>query len=423
MISTVSLQRVCHIFVPDQRLYYFPSCPMAKNFIFHVENLFPKISRKFPLHFGLGQLIMPRVINSDVLVAFWAHHQNGLSGRNISDKLFFNGICASKRRVNKIFGEITLERQGAMKPVKRLGSLRVLPTPFWKWKISSSVPIPGRYEWFPRSWTYPSQSSSGFSSRFWWEKCAIQAQNSSVRQDGGSTAGKGVPACSSTSSTTDEEISWIFDEAWRCLSHVNGWWQIFCEFHGKKGPERKRKICAQKHPREVRFVAGISAFGPTASLFFPPDAKVHAKLYFNKLLKPLFEKDISRLFGKDVKSAVLHHDSARAHTVATTVQWLEISATILFLRGIGPLALPICHPWIIRWMEVSSSDFGSGRDAAWRDYNGVMRQEWSSVCWSVLKRFLPGNPAWKLCFRVMAFRLNTRKSFFFLFCRVKEKTE
>ena len=71
------------------------------------------------------------------------------------------------------------------------------------------------------------------------------------------------------------------------------------------------------------FVAGISAFSLTAIHFVFPEAKVNANFYINKVLKPLFQKDIPCLFRKDASSAMLHHDSPRAHTAAVTVQWLE----------------------------------------------------------------------------------------------------
>ena len=113
----IQLQRVSHIFVLDQQLCFFPF-PMVRNF--------GKFRRKFSLS-DLGQLIMPRVISSDVWAAIWSHHQNGLSGQNISDKLSLDGMCASKRGVNKIIREITLKKQGAIKPVKRPGRLRFHP--------------------------------------------------------------------------------------------------------------------------------------------------------------------------------------------------------------------------------------------------------------------------------------------------------
>ena len=67
--TALYLHRVCRMFVADQQPDYFSPCPMARNFILHVQTLF-------------------RTISSD-------------------------GMCASKRGVNKIIREITLERQGA----------------------------------------------------------------------------------------------------------------------------------------------------------------------------------------------------------------------------------------------------------------------------------------------------------------------
>ena len=105
--------------------------------------------------------------------------------------------------------------------------------------------------------------------------------------------------------------------------------------------------------------------------------------FASTFFKPLFEKDNLCLLGKYANFVVPHHDSVRAHTAAATVQWLEISAINLFLCGIGPLTLPICRPWIIRWMEFSSADFGSERHAAWRDWNGPYTRIGQSVCRSL----------------------------------------
>ena len=135
----------------------------------------------------------------------------------------------------------------------------------------------------------------------------------------------------------------------------------------------KKKICIRKHPRGIMFVVRISAFGPTAIRFVPPDAKVNANFYINKVLKPLFRKGhrlVCCLFGKGANSAVLYHDSTERTRLRPSSNGFKISATIFFLRGIGPLILPICRPWIIRWMEFSSTDFRSERHAAWRDWNG-----------------------------------------------------
>ena len=141
---------------------------------------------------------------------------------------------------------------------------------------------------------------------------AIQAQNSSpVGQDGGSTAGKRFPSSHASHPQEMENIVSI-DEAWCYRSHVNGRRKMYCRFHGKKNPESWRKICVQKRSRGIMFVTGISPFGLTVICFVPPDAKVNANFYINKVLKPIFEKDIPRLFGKDA-----------SHTAGATVRWLE----------------------------------------------------------------------------------------------------
>ncbi|OWA51775.1 hypothetical protein BV898_16242 [Hypsibius exemplaris] len=71
------------------------------------------------------------------------------------------------------------------------------------------------------------------------------------------------------------------------------------------------------------FAAGISDKGPTAIRFVPPRSKVNSDFYMKHVLKPLFKKNIPKLYGKQAKSVALHHDSAAAHTALTTVRFLQ----------------------------------------------------------------------------------------------------
>ena len=121
------------------------------------------------------------------------------------------------------------------------------------------------------------------------------------------------------------------------------------------------ELCSSREPAPLVPLPPISS---------PPTQKSTPIYTSEKFSSPFFEKNILRLFREDANSAVLHHDSGRAHTDAATVRWLKISAKISFLREIDPLTLPICRPWIVSWMEFSSADFGSGRHAARRDWNG-----------------------------------------------------
>ena len=98
-----------HIFVPEQKLYFSPFAQWLETSS-HMLKLFFEQFRKSFTSLDLGQLmIMPRVTSFDVRAAIWAHHQNGLSGQNISDKLSLDGMCAWKRGVNKIIREITCQ--------------------------------------------------------------------------------------------------------------------------------------------------------------------------------------------------------------------------------------------------------------------------------------------------------------------------
>ena len=126
------------------------------------------------------------------------------------------------------------------------------------------------------------------------------------------------------------------------------------------------------------FVPGISAHGTTAIRFVPYSAKVTSVFYISKVLKALFSKDIPRLFGKDTKFAVLHHDSAPAHKAAATVQWLESHDNFIPEQD-----------WCANSPDLSPMDYsinGIFKQGLWKrkaqDINELkraMRQEWSSI--------------------------------------------
>ena len=197
-----------------------------------------------------------------------------------------------------------------------------------------------------------------------------------------------------------------------CVSLVNGRKEIFYEFCGKKKPENWRKNCVKKHSRGIMFVAGISAYGLTAIRSIPPDAKVNAKFFIDKVLKPFSPVCLGRM-------PILPCGTTTApDRTRPTGQWLEkFRLRFFFLHGIGPLTLLICRPWIIRWIEFSSADFGSERH--WNGPCAMSGQKCLLI--SVSKRFLPGNPVRNLCFRAMAFRLNPWSHFLIYFVGWKKK--
>lgn len=113
------------------------------------------------------------------------------------------------------------------------------------------------------------------------------------------------------------------DDAWSYIIHVSGKRKVAYKLCGKLNPDQWRKHWKQKKPQGVMFVARITSRGPTAVRFGPSKSKVNAGFHINKILKPLFEIDILKLFGKDAKNVVLHNHSAPAHKTAKTVEWLQ----------------------------------------------------------------------------------------------------
>jgi len=68
---------------------------------------------------------------------------------------------------------------------------------------------------------------------------------------------------------------------------------------------------------------GISWNGPTSLYFVPPKAEMNSQMFINLILKPLFEKDVPRLYPGEEKKIILHMDSAGTHVKDTVVKWLQ----------------------------------------------------------------------------------------------------
>ena len=172
------------------------------------------------------------------------------------------------------------------------------------------------------------------------------------------------------------------------MTHVNGKRRVAYKFRGKQNPQSWMKYWEQKKPKGEMFVAGISSRGTTALRFIPPKAKVNADYHIKHVLKPLFEKDLPKLFGKDSKSVVLHHDSAPAHTAAATYKWLRDNGYKFISKENWPANSP----------DLSPMDYGVNgffKRQLWRrraltlgGLKKVMRQEWRKISVSLCLKVL-----------------------------------
>jgi hypothetical protein len=165
------------------------------------------------------------------------------------------GMTASKREVNKIIKGITLERQGIVKPPKRLGTqnLPSVCTPALIKKVKNLLNRPDPY-------TQPDIGRM------------LEVSQSTVRNIAKFDLGGEVRKKTRTHALSDKQVAqrvtkgprllkqihrqkWKFivsiDEAWCFTNHVNGRLRIYYKFRGKESPQSFLKYWKQKKPKGV----------------------------------------------------------------------------------------------------------------------------------------------------------------------------
>lgn len=68
----------------------------------------------------------------------------------------------------------------------------------------------------------------------------------------------------------------------------------------------------------------------------------------NKILKPIVEKDLPRLYSGEEKKVILHFDSAPSHTTPAVYKWLD-TRKVKYIRK---------EDWMSNSPDLSSMDYG-----------------------------------------------------------------
>ena len=99
------------------------------------------------------------------------------------------------------------------------------------------------------------------------------------------------------------------------------------DFHYKKKgivvPDAWKKLPRQNWPKNVMVAMGVCWRGKSRTCVFLENTKINADNFIKLILKPMLEKDIPRLYGRDAKKVTFHMDSAPAHVPVKTNQWLS----------------------------------------------------------------------------------------------------
>jgi len=323
-----------------------------------------------------------------------AHRSHGLSSRKISAALLQTGMIASKTTVAKVLRENSWEQQGIEMPARRLGP-QCLPSVRSKGniqKVKKLVNLPDPY-------THSSISRQLGLSETTVRRIIKRDLDGKVRSKSKTHAlsdkmveqrvRKGPRLLKRLQGKRLENVVSI-DEAWCYMSYVNGRRKIYCQFRGRQSPRSFLKYWREKHPKGVMFVAGISYKGTTDIRFVPPRAKVNSDFYINKVVHPLFKKDIPRLFGKQAKMAVLHRDSAPAHKSAKTVAWLKSNGYKFIPEEDWPANSPDLSPMDYSINGIFKQRLWRRKTKSLEGLKRAMREEWKKIDIGLCRRTMKG---------------------------------
>jgi hypothetical protein len=119
----------------------------------------------------------------------------------------------------------------------------------------------------------------------------------------------------------------------------------------------KRRICYRKKGERVpsnwvvertesygdkfMVVGAISGKGVLPLHRVPSNVKLNSKYYIKKVLKPLLEEEVPKLYGDETNKVVVHHDQASSHTSRETAAYgLDLKSRL----GIRIMEIPVKSP-------------------------------------------------------------------------------
>lgn len=113
------------------------------------------------------------------------------------------------------------------------------------------------------------------------------------------------------------------DETYVTMNDITG--QRNGIYENKESPrlDEWKKKSRSGWPGKVMVAMGICMRGKSSLFAVPPKAKIDYKVFIDRVLKPLFRRDVPRLYPGEEKKVILHVDSAPAHIHHETIKWLQ----------------------------------------------------------------------------------------------------
>lgn len=141
------------------------------------------------------------------------------------------------------------------------------------------------------------------------------------------------------------------DEALFSLQDTNGQRKVYYTTNDEKNSRRLAIPHAENFCKKFMVVGALSGRGTLPLIKVPQKVKVTAKYYIDFVLKPLLEIHVPKLYGKDTKKVIVHHDAASSHTARLTQDYAKDLKARLGITIIQNREIPIKSP------DVSPMDF------------------------------------------------------------------
>ena len=134
------------------------------------------------------------------------------------------------------------------------------------------------------------------------------------------------------------------DEALFSLQDVNGKRKVYYDLVNQKNPSKWAFQHKENFCKKFMVVGAISGRGVLPLIKVPQKVKINARYYVDCVLKPLLEKVVPKLYGKDTPKVVVHHDAATSHTAKLTQAYAKDLYRRLGIKIISNSEIPVKSP-------------------------------------------------------------------------------
>ena len=86
----------------------------------------------------------------------------------------------------------------------------------------------------------------------------------------------------------------------------------------------------------------------------PPKVKINSEFYIEKVLRPLLEDSVAKLYPGETHKIFIHHDQASSHTSKKTANYAEDLKARLGMTLIPNSQIPVKSPDTSPWISTDS---------------------------------------------------------------------